>query len=182
MFNFQWLIRLLTKWKVPNVGKVKVRTPRRPLARLHKSLASTLHPSVTCWPLLLKDDQDVRHGSSPLQDVQGAQEVPEDQLVRLGGEGEDAHLQGLPHLLRRGWYTIIIYPFGPHDLQSFEISELYFWQIVNCGVCGKLTEDGDYYREHLVKEHNATEQVVEELFNRHSNQNLFFKSLQFHFS
>ena len=38
---------------------------------------------------------------------------------------------------------------------------------MNCGVCGKLTEDGDYYREHLVKEHNATEQVVEELFNRH---------------
>ena len=46
---------------------------------------------------------------------------------------------------------------------------------MNCGVCGKLTEDGDYYREHLVKEHNATEQVVEELFNRHSNQNLFLK-------
>ena len=64
----------------------------RPLARLHKSLACTLHPSVTCRPLLPKDDKDVRHGPSPLQDVQGAQEVPEDQLVRLGGEGEDAHL------------------------------------------------------------------------------------------
>ena len=48
---------------------------------------------------------------------------------------------------------------------------VFFKQIVNCGVCGKLTEDGDFYREHLVKEHNATEEVVEELFNRHSNQN-----------
>ena len=85
----------------------------RPLARLHKSLASTLHPSVTCCPLLPKDAQDVQHGSSPLQDVQGAQEVPGDQLVRLDGEGEDVHLHGLPHLLRRG--TSITYLLDPHN-------------------------------------------------------------------
>merc|ERR1719350_1111173 len=39
-------------------------------------------------------------------------------------------------------------------------------EIVNCGVCGKLTEDGDNYREHLVNQHDATVQLVEELFNR----------------
>ena len=146
---------------------------RRPLAKLHKSLALTLHPSITCWPSLPKYDQDFQHGSSPLQDVPGTEEVPEDQLVRLGGEGEDAHLQGLPHLLRRGQCIIIIYIFRPLNSQSILWNYIFSQQIVNCGVCGKLTEDGDYYREHLVKEHNATEQVVEELFNRHPIWEIF---------
>ena len=36
-------------------------------------------------------------------------------------------------------------------------------------MCGKLTEDGDNYREHLVNQHDATVQLVEELFNRDSS-------------
>ena len=99
---------------------------RRPLAKLHKSLALTLHPSVTCWPSQPKYDQDFQHGSSPLQDVPGTEEVPEDQLVRLGGEGEDAHLQWLPHLLRRGRCIIIIYIFRPLNSQSILWNCIFF--------------------------------------------------------
>ena len=102
------------KWRKSESGL----SPRRPLAKLHKSFDCTRHSSVANWPSLPKDDQDFQHGSSPLQDVQGAEEVPEDQLVRLGGEGEDAHLQRLPHLLRRGQSTSIIYIFGPYHSQS----------------------------------------------------------------
>ena len=57
-------------------------------------------------------------------------------------------------------YSEEVRPFHPF---FFETRHL---KIVNCGVCGKLTEDGDSYREHLVNQHDATPQLVEELFNR----------------
>ena len=45
-------------------------------------------------------------------------------------------------------------------------------------MCGKLTEDGDSYREHLVNQHDATPQLVEELFNR--NPSIFSTTKIFH--